>query len=105
MKPENTALLKLGLVRCPKGGTVLFLLGAFALAGSVWAQDIEKADALVGKSVTVQNVYRSSGGVTITKLRSDAEVEAARKALQSALRKYRPRSSRACWIPSTSVRI
>lgn len=88
MKPENTAFLKQGPVRRPKGSTVLVLLGALALAGSVWAQDSEKADALVGKSVTIQNVYRSSGGVTITKLRSDAEVEAARKALQSALRKY-----------------
>jgi len=49
---------------------------------------IERADSLVGKSVVVQNVYRSSGGVTITKLQSGEEVEAARKALQAALRKY-----------------
>jgi len=88
VKPENTVFFSRPLVHSSREAARLFLCGAFALAGSVWAQDLEKADTLVGKSVTVQNVYRSSGGVTITKLRSDAEVEAARKALQSALRKY-----------------
>jgi hypothetical protein len=66
---------------------ILLLLGALALRWPVLAE-IEKADSLVGTSVTVKNVYRSSGGVTITKLRSDKDVEAARSALQSALKKY-----------------
>lgn len=68
------------------GAVALLLAGAPACL--LCADEIEKADALVGTSVVVQNVYHSSGGVTITKLRSDAEVEAARKALQTALRKY-----------------
>jgi hypothetical protein len=52
------------------------------------AQNIERADSLVGRQVTVLNVYRSSGGVTITRLQTDRDVEAARAALQAALRKY-----------------
>jgi hypothetical protein len=59
-----------------------------ALAGTLVAQEIERADSLVGKSVIVKNMYRSSGGVTITKLRTDKDVEAARVALQVALKKY-----------------
>jgi hypothetical protein len=64
---------------------------AAAVAGAVCAahaQGAEKADSLVGKSVAVRNVYRSDGGVTVLKLKSDAEVEAARAALQTALKKY-----------------
>jgi hypothetical protein len=49
---------------------------------------LEKADSLVGKSVTVLNVYRSTGGVTITRLQSDRQLAAAKEALQSALKKY-----------------
>lgn len=68
-------------------GAVAVLL-ALGLGLSVCAGELVKADSLVGTSVVVQNVYRSSGGITITKLRSGDEVEAARKALQSALKKY-----------------
>jgi hypothetical protein len=49
---------------------------------------VEKADSLVGTSVEVKNVYRSTGGITITKLQSERDVAAASKALQSALSKY-----------------
>ena len=49
---------------------------------------VERADSLVGKSVAVLNVYHAATGVTITKLRSGDDIEAARKALQAALRKY-----------------
>lgn len=50
--------------------------------------EIEKADALVGKSVTVLNVYRKTGEVTITRLQSDRQLALAKEALQSALHKY-----------------
>ena len=53
-----------------------------------WGETPEKADALVGRSVSVQNIYRSSDGITIKKLQSDREVAAASKALQNALSKY-----------------
>ena len=68
-------------------GVLLFVLLPFCFQVRA-DSSLEKADSLVGKDVVVQNVYKKSGGVTITKLRSDKEVEAARKALQSALRKY-----------------
>jgi hypothetical protein len=71
-----------------EAGLFGLLLCALALAGSARAQEIVKADSLVGKSVVVKNMYRSAGGVTITKLQSDKEVEAAREALQAALKKY-----------------
>ena len=65
---------------------LMFLLPLCSLAQSDVA--VERADSLVGKSVVVQNVFHNTGGVTITKLKSAGDVEAARKALQAALRKY-----------------
>jgi len=76
-------------MRVAKGaGRALVVFVWVAFANMARGQEIEKADSLVGKSVVVKNVYRSSAGVTIAKLQSEKEVEAARKALQAALRKY-----------------
>lgn len=61
-----------------------------AAAGAACAQGeaFDRADTLVGKSVEVLNVYRNSDGVTIARLKNDRQLEAAKDALQGALKKY-----------------